>query len=428
MTKPRNDDGSAHLVGRPRDRERAVPRRIASVSMVLAATALGCGDPPPSTASRVPVVPQPVVAVAAPRPVASSIAFDLVATPGGAVLAWGRPSRQGGGIRALAVDPLGSPRGTEVDVVHQGEARSGSADEAPAQIEELTIASSGTRVGLTWVVSTPSPVVQATFSPQEVEGFAPPHTLAPTVALVPGTRAARGRIAISSREDGALVVTHRVTDAPCSAGVAAEVGTAGAVCARVARSEVDSLVAQMEPSIEMEVPGPCPSLLAGAVTTAGTWFYGVCHQTPTQATTLYAIRPSISWASANDMLPECLPEAIAPLPEGAALIGRCGEALRMSVLDAMGRETSVVNAPHLEVSCEAGRPSIVVAGEATPRRVPLLAAVSRLEGLLPERIAPRGSRAVWTGTSLLVAAPLEGEVALRRYECRELGLVRTDLP
>jgi hypothetical protein len=394
----------------------------------IACGLLGCGDPEPPATAVAPPPPVPVLPIAAPRPVSSSIAFDLVSTPGGAVLAWGTPARQGGGVRALGLDPLGAPRGTEVDVVRRGEARTASADEAQAQIEELTIASSGTRVGLAWVLGGPTPIVQATFSPQEVEEFAPPRTLAPTSALVPGSHAARGRIAMSSREDGALVVTHRLDDARCSDAVAAEAGTPGARCARIARSEIDSLVAELEPTTEMEVPSPCPSLLAGAVTTAGTWFYGICHLAPTMATTLYAIRPSISYAAANDTLAGCTPDAIAPLAEGVAVTGTCEGGRHMSFVDATGRETSVVVAPRLEVACEAGRPVLSTGGEATPRRLGLVAAVSRLEGLVPERIAPRGARAVWTGAALLVAAPLEGEVSVRRYECREAGLVRTDLP
>ena len=401
---------------------------LATGALTLGLVAGGCSDPPPTT-TVVPPPPVPVLPIAAPRPVSSSIAFDLVSTPGGAVLAWGTPARQGGGVRALALDPGGAPRGTEVDVVRRGEARSGSAEEAPAQIEELTIASSGTRVGLAWVIGGITPIVQATFSPQEAEGFAPPRTLAPTTSLVPGSRAARGRIAMSSREDGALVVTHRIADAPCSEAVVAEAGTAsGTTCARIARSEIDSLVAELEPTTEMEVPAPCPSLLAGAVTTSGTWFYGICHLAPTVATTLYAIRPSISYAAANDTLAGCTPDAIAPLAEGVAVAGSCEDARHMSFVDATGRETSVVVAPRLEVACEQGRPVLSIGGDTVPRRLGLVAAVSRLEGLLPERIAPRGARAIWTGSALLVATPLEGEVSLRRYECREASLVRTDLP
>ncbi len=401
---------------------------VASCGAAWVVTVMGCGDPPPPPATVAPLPTVPVAPIAAPRAIASSIAFDLVTTPAGAVLGWGTPARQGGGVRALGVDPTGAPRGTEVDVVRRGDARSESADEAPAQIEELTLASSGTRVGLAWVVSAPSPVVQATFSSQETEGFAPANTLAPTVGLVPGSRAARGRISMSTREDGAIVVTHRLTDARCSEAIAAEAGDARATCARIGRSELDALVAQAEPGPEMEVPSPCASLLPGAVTTAGTWFFGICHMAPTLATTLYAIRPSLSYAAANDTLAGCVPEAVAPLPEGAAVIGTCEGTARVSIVDATGRETSVVNAPQLDAVCEGGRPTLVMTGEAVPRRIPLLNAVSRIEGLLPERIAPRGARAVWTGTALLVAVPIEGEVSLRRYECREANLVRTDLP
>jgi len=392
----------------------------------------GCSDPPPAREVTRPP-PQPPVPIAAPRNVASPLAFDLVHTPAGAVLAWGTPSRNGGGLRALALDPLGTPRGTEVDVVRSGEARSGSVEEAPAQIEELTLAASGSRVGLAWVLGGRTPTGRGTFATREGEGLRPPWTLGRTVSLVPGSRATRGRVAISTREDGALVVMHRLEDARCSEAVVAETGAGDATCGRIARAELDALVAAMTPDPPMEVPSPCAALLPGAVTTAGTWFYGICH-TGTGApgmspvTTVYAIRPSISYAAANETLPGCLPEALVPLAEGAAVVGACEGARRISILDATGREAAVIPAATTDVLCEGGRPVIVVTGEATPRRIPLLAAVSRIEAFLPERLAPRHSRAVWTGTSLLVAAPLESEVSLRRYECRDLGLTRTDLP
>jgi hypothetical protein len=407
--------------GRTRTSARTVP-----VALVFGLAA-ACGEPAPAELPARPP-PVPVLAIAAPRPVSTSIAFDLVSTPGGAVLAWGTPARVGGGLRVLALDPLGAPRGTDVDVVRLGEARAGSAEEAPAQIEELAAASSGTRVGLAWVLGGPTPIVQGTFSSQEAEGFAAARTLAPTTALTPGSRPARGRIAMSSREDGALVLTHRLEDANCSEAIAAEAGTPGASCARIARQALDSLDAARAAVVDLEVPSPCPALLAGAVTTSGTWFYGTCHQAPSLATTVYAIRPSLSYAAANDSLSGCTPDAMAPLAEGVAIAGACEGARRMSFVDATGRESSVLTDPRLEATCESGRPVLSIGGDATPRRLGLAAAVSRLEGLLPERIAPRGARAVWTGSALLVATPLEGEVSLRRYECREASFVRTDLP
>jgi hypothetical protein len=407
---------------------RRAARAVLAATGLAASLAAACEDPQPPTIAP-PPPPVPVAPIAAPRPVASSIAFDLVHTPGGAVLAWGTPARNGGGVRALALDPFGAPRGTEVDVVRTGDARTASADDAPTQIEELSATSSGTRVGLAWVLGGPTPRVQATFSPQETEGFAPAGTLGDTVALTPGSRPARGRIATSTREDGALFVTHRMEDAPCSEAVVAEQGGADLACGRVAQRELDAIAGAVEDAPAMEIPAPCATLLPGAVTTAGTWFYGLCHGTPAPVTTVYAIRPSISYAAANDALPDCAPEALAPLPEGMLLVGACAGGTRSAaVLDPTGRVTATLASFDAAVTCEGGRPVVTLAGEVPPRRIPLTAAVSRVEALLPERVAPRGARATWTGSSLLVATPLEGEVSLRRYECRETGLVRTDLP
>ncbi|MEA5557330.1 hypothetical protein [Nodularia spumigena] len=46
--------------------------------------------------------------------------------------------------------------------------------------------------------------------------------------------------------------------------------------------------------------------------------------------------------------------------------------------------------------------------------------------MLDDEVAPPGSRAVWSGEVLLVAAPMEREVGIRRYECNEGALRRTD--
>jgi hypothetical protein len=395
--------------------------------LALLTLASGCSFeevPPPQPPPRPP--PIPVLPIAAPRPVASSIGFELVHTPEGAVLAWGAPARLGGGVRALGLDPRGAPRGTEVEVARGLAPRADGRDATPVQIEELALASSGGRLGMAWVVGGPAPEVQATFSARETEGLAPPRTLGSTTPLVPGSRPSRGRVAVTTREDGGLVVSYRVEDAPCSAAAGAQV--VGTTCGRLAHTELDGIAGAAEGGPAMEVPSPCAALVPGAVTTGGTWFYGLCHLAPAPVTTVYAIRPSISYAAANDALEGCLPEGIAPLPEGAALVASCAASRSAAFLDGHGRVASTATSLGSEVTCEEGRPVIVLRGEAAARRVPLIGAVSRLETLLPERVAPRASRASWTGEALLVAAWLEGEVALRRYECREGTLVRTDLP
>ena len=94
----------------------------------------------------------------------------------------------------------------------------------------------------------------------------------------------------------------------------------------------------------------------------------------------------------------------------------------------VGQERTVLENVTRTVRCDdASRPifditpasgqtlSITVAGPET-----------RLEPLLPDAIAPPSSRAVWTGQSLLVATHVAREVALRRYQCVDGELVRTD--
>ena len=72
------------------------------------------------------------------------------------------------------------------------------------------------------------------------------------------------------------------------------------------------------------------------------------------------------------------------------------------------------------------RPTLT-AGPNAELALALTASQSRLEAWLPENVAPPGSRAVWTGESLLIAAPQSGEVSLRRYECVDGDLTRTDV-
>lgn len=335
----------------------------------------------------------------------------------GAVLAWGDPFSSGGGVHALALDPLGTARGIAVDVV-----RSVGRDGVPAQVEELALGSHGGRVGLAWIVGGRAPEAFATFSRDTVEGFAPASSLGATVSLTAGQPARHARLAIAPREDGALMVSHRGTDGPCSSE------TVGPSCAHVAAAQLDALQAAVAATDTMEVPTACDGLLVGAASAGGTWFYGLCHLLDGQpVTTMYAIRPSISYAAANEALAGCTPESMVALDDGVALVASCGGARRVAFLDGTGRVTQVAEQERA-VTCEGdGRPVLSLA-VGNPRRLALRGSLARVEGLLPDDVAPSGSRAVWTGEALLVAVPLTREVSLHRFQCRRGTLTRTDIP
>lgn len=353
----------------------------------------------------------------APRAVSSPVAFDLVDSPDGAVLVWGAPHTQRGGLRAVALDPLGSARGIDVDVVHDDAARARAASQPI--VEEVSLARSGATIGVSWVERGASSRVHAALTSRDVERFGNVLDLGETEA-VDLTQIPRGRTLLAVIEDGAIIASHRVLNGPCSST------SMGPWCAHVARTRLNAALDPVRRDDPMEVPSPCPSLLAGATFTSGTWFYGVCQSSPAMHTTIYAIRPAISFAAATEVMPGCRTEGILALGDQALVIGRCGDSMQANVLDGTGSVTQRIDAFTSTVACIGGRPDITLEGGSSHVSIPLRGPRSGLGPTLPIRIAPEGARAVWTGSVLLVASALGAEVTTHRFECRSGDFVRTD--
>ncbi len=378
---------------------------------------LACSDPPPPPAPVVlpPLPPEPVLV--APRAVSSVVAFDLVDSPDGAVLVWGAPHTQRGGLRAVALDPFGSARGIDVDVVHDDAARARAASQPI--VEEVSLVRSGATIGVSWVERGASSRVHAALTSRDVERFGGVLDLGETEA-VDLTHLPRGRTLLSVIEDGTIIASHRLMDGPCSSTLV------GPSCAHVARTRLSAALDPARRDDPMEVPSPCPSLLAGATFTSGTWFYGVCQTSPAMHTTVYAIRPAISFAAATEVMSGCSTEGLLSLGDQALVIGRCGDAMQANVLDGTGSLTQRIDAFTSTVACIGGRPDITLEGGGGRVSIPLRGPRSGLASTLPLRIAPEGARAVWTGSVLLVASALGAEVTTHRFECRDGNFVRTD--
>ncbi len=87
------------------------------------------------------------------------------------------------------------------------------------------------------------------------------------------------------------------------------------------------------------------------------------------------------------------------------------------------------------MQCDAGRPVLTFRGasfdEAALERqsgsvsMSLAESIGRIEALLPESIAPPGSRAVWTGESVLVATVVGRDVSVRRFQCELTQMVQS---
>jgi hypothetical protein len=383
------------------------------------ALALGCGGDPVAPVDNSAVAPPPPQAprpLAVGRMVATRAAFDLIASAEGAVLVWGVPQTEGGGVRALALDAYGGVRGHEVVVVAEGLSASASADDDPGHVEDVAAAAAGARTAIAWIVRRGARSrAQATISSAGIEGFAPPRDLGATVSG-PLDGSARGRIAVWALPDGSAVVAHQLEPGHC-------MGRAG-TCARFSRSHLGgNPVRGDEP---LEVFDPCEPLLVGGVVRGAAWFHGICHGGAQPATTLYAIDPtSAPLASAPDVLAGCAPIGIAPGPSGAVAVARCPEGISAQEVGPRGDVLATVRPARARAWCESGRPILELASKGGAIRLPLSEPISRLEALLDESLAPPGARAVWTGEALLVAAIANREVTLRRFQCELSRLVRT---
>src|SRR5262245_58312332 len=139
-------------------------RACSSTALILAAIGLaGCArdrSEQPAGANR--------PGLAAVGSVAGAATFDLVNTPGGALLVWAPARADGGGIMQRELDPLGVPRAAARRVV----ARSGA-----FEIVEVAAASSPTDHGIVWVESDGSGArTRALLVP--VDGAPPPAAIA----------------------------------------------------------------------------------------------------------------------------------------------------------------------------------------------------------------------------------------------------------
>jgi len=398
----------------------ASPLRLhAALALALAlALASGCSEEEAASVEPPPrVEPIPRAPLAAPRAVAGPAAFDLVAVAEGALLVWGAPSERGGAILLLPLDRQGDTLGDEVRVFLPELPTDGDAllRVAPEAVE-VVAATGGGRLGVAWL-SRYSGQYEVLAGPGDAGAarVSPPRRLARLRGIPHG----RGHVAVAGSGAGDLRVLHEAGRGRCPGGRGR--------CARFSVRGIGRTGGRE--GVPLSVPEPCVMPITGFAFTGGSWYYGVCalrDESPT--TTVFAIQYDPAYAHSEDVLAGCPPAGMVPLPDGVLAVGRCeGGAKAARVRDA-GRQVFEVGAVAGEVGCDEVRPVLRAGEGAEALSLTLDAPTERIESLLPERIAPAGSRAVWTGEAILVAVPLGPEVSLHRYACEDGALVRTQLP
>ncbi len=353
-----------------------------------------------ASASASAAAPAPPAKPIARAPVAAEAAYDLGVLSDGALLAVGE---RGGGVSVLLLDHRGAQRGAPL--------RAFPASDGIAS--EVAVTAQGTKMAVAWSARAKdgSRSIWATLGDAATRAFSDALPLGETSS----ESAARGSVALAATEAGGFVAVRRGPDEPCNEDPSRH-------CAGYGFREL--LPTGSEPrGLPMAVPVPCAVILAGLVVVQGRWHYGFCSQAEGRPQTTHFMRQlSPFFVEVHRSFEGCVPLGATSVDDDALFAADCPDGRRGVRVNGMGQALRSVDLAHVEVSCERGAPVIRAPGEA-PIELALKEPRAGLSVLLPARLAPGNTRSVWTGTTLLSAAWVAGEVALRRYECSGRELV-----
>jgi len=388
--------------------------RLATPLLLCLALLTACEDEPPPLVLP-PVVPIVRPPLLSPRPIATASAFDLVALEGGAGLIFSPASSDGGGVRLAVMDALGSHRGQDPELFASQRPAGFEGPFVPVDAVEVEAAAGGGRLAVVWVARN-NGVFSAVAAVGDATGsaFGPVTTLGPTPLRTVG---GRGQVGVAVSEAGVAEVRWRAPDGRCDEGSRAR-------CALVRGARLGGDASGRE-DLPRALPDSCTFPIAGATYAQGVWYFGVCDRTGGQpASTVLGVDFALSYAQSQRILEGCEPMGLMAAADAALAVGRCGAARRLVRIREAGRVLEVVGDFTPEVDCTGAHP-VLHAGAFT---MALGGSVAHLEALLPDAIAPRGARALWTGRALLVATPIGREVSMHRFQCEHGELSPTSGP
>jgi hypothetical protein len=372
------------------------------------ALALAVALPAVSCERAIEVTPAASLAASPSRQLATQTAFDLAPAPGGAALAWAAAG--GGGLQWMRFDANGNPVG--------GGAR-GQVAGVGAAVADLALAAIGSDLALAWSdKSAEAPMLRAAWFSSD--GQSRTFELG---ASFPGEGASRGGLALVGRERGALLLA-RGLGAPCSDPRERE-------CSAFHFFEIAADAARPT-GLSLTVPNPCAAHSAQLVSAqrapggeAGPFEYAICAgPAGASALTVFSIQPSPAYAAAEEALAGCTPLGAGRFGGEATFVGSCGGQRRSVSVSANGGALVARNLDERGLTCDAGGAVLPFGNRWLRPSEPL----GRLELLLDDDWAPPGARAVWTGAALLVAHASDGQLALRRYGCRNGQPLELDAP
>jgi hypothetical protein len=298
----------------------------------------------------------------------------------------GRP-----GLASVALDAAGTRRGSLSPVLAAG-ARDGD-------VTDVSAAFVADRLAVAWVERRRDGArVRATWA----EPKAPVFELG---AAWRGPPSARGNVIVAGRRSAALVFA-RGEEAPC-------VEPGMNACFGFSFHELGAEGAKRGP-VSLSVPVPCTDHATSLVVLPERYHYGVCTEGGKgPVTTVFTITPEPAYARAEPVLEGCEPAGTFTWRSSAWLVAECQGNRRAARIGAGDEEVEYLDLRALRLDCRAGAAAVRAAG----LELVLDSPRGRLEALLPNTLAPRGSRAVWTGQTLLVASSVGTSLRLARYAC-----------
>jgi hypothetical protein len=322
---------------------------------------------------------------------ASPTAFELTARARGATLVWGPRGAARPTLLRVELDASGRRTGS-VSVVVDASARAG-------EISDLASAWVGERLAVAWIErSGPKARVRAAWGSAKARVFE-------LGAAWRGPPTARGNVVVAERR-GAGLVFSRGDEMGCI-----EPGPHACYAFSFHELQADRAAAV---GLSLSVPVPCTDNATSLVVLPDRYNYGVCTDSGHgPVTTMFTITPEPAYAQASPVLEGCEPRGTFAWKGNAWLVADCQGNRRAARIGRSDTAIEYLDMRSLRVDCKGTVASLRASGFELPLDEPR----SRLEALLPDAMAPRGSRAVWTGSALLVASSAGNALRLARYVC-----------
>jgi hypothetical protein len=325
-------------------------------------------------------------------------AFALAAAPFGASFVWAEPRDVGSALMTLDLNADGVPErdAWELAVLARD----------AANVSDLSTVWLGMNRAALWLEHVDREArVQALFKTET--GTAERFDFG---VGYPASPEARGNVALSAGADEVMAFV-RGDKEPC-------LDATSAPCYGF-RFHRFGLHREPTSRVTLSVPVPCESAALELLLAEPRWYYGVCTAQGEQpVVTLFTIQPDPEYAAARELFVGCVPRGALLVGKHPASIAECGGELRIAWLGSGDSEPEIETLSPSAPRC-AATPRLAVGREVLELSEPR----AQLEWVLPDELAPRGSVAAWTGRALVVARMDAGDLALKRYGCRQGAFV-----